>query len=164
LKLGLLRRSSWSEEEDKILIERYPEVGTDCFKLIPTRTFSACCNRVRTLSIKITDGLSGTEWSNAEDNIIKTNYPTEGGAISNRLPNRSPGSIKHHARVLKVKYLGPKRRTGQKRVRCIETSIIYDSARAAAKAMNISYKTIQANASGIKKSGGGYHWEYVDNE
>jgi hypothetical protein len=105
---------------------------------------------------------TGALWTAAENEIIKTYYAVEGGTIVNRLPGRTAATIKRQARVLGIKYQGPKRHTGQKRVKCVETSIVYTSAKEAAEDLGISYKMIQACASGTKRSGGGYHWEYIE--
>ena len=162
LKLNLQKRFAWSEEEDKILIDHYPTQGPECFKLLSDRSEAACRSRVTTLNLHMEVRPTGALWTAAENEIIKTYYTAEGSAIIDRLPGRTAATIKRQARTLGIKYQGPKRRTGQKKVRCKETSVIYTSAKAAADILGISYKMIQANASGTKKSGGGYHWEYVE--
>lgn len=162
LKLNLQNRFAWLEEEDEILRANYPTQGPGCFKLLSDRSVSACRNRVRTLGLCMEVRPTGALWTAAENEIIKTYYAVEGGAIISRLPGRTPATIKRQARALGVKYQGPKRRTGQKRVRCIETGVVYSSTKEAANTLNISCKMIQACASGTKKSGGRYHWAYVE--
>lgn len=44
-----------------------------------------------------------------------------------------------------------------KKVKCIETQVIYNSAREAGKELNISYKAISKNINGKSKSAGGFH-------
>jgi hypothetical protein len=45
-----------------------------------------------------------------------------------------------------------------KKIKCIETDMIYESARQAGQALNISYKTISKCINGKAKSAGGYHF------
>ena len=48
----------------------------------------------------------------------------------------------------------------KKKVRCIETGIIYESLTLASLETNIAKSSIMSCAKGNKKSAGGYHWEY----
>ena len=48
----------------------------------------------------------------------------------------------------------------QKRVRCVETGQIYDSAKQASEILNIGH--IHEVCKGKRQTAGGYHWEYVD--
>ena len=45
-----------------------------------------------------------------------------------------------------------------KKVKCVETQVIYNSAREAGKELNISYKAISKNINGKSKSAGGFHF------
>lgn len=45
-----------------------------------------------------------------------------------------------------------------KKVKCIETQVIYNSAREAGEQLNISYKAISKNINGKSKSAGGFHF------
>lgn len=49
-----------------------------------------------------------------------------------------------------------------KRVRCIETGIVYYSAREAARQLGIDSSTISKVCRGIKRTCGGFHWEYIE--
>lgn len=51
---------------------------------------------------------------------------------------------------------------GAKKVKCIETGIIYESVRGASRALNIGYTSIFNALAGRNPRGGGYHWEYVN--
>lgn len=51
-----------------------------------------------------------------------------------------------------------------KRVRCIETGVEYYSLGDAGRRTGISYKRISEVARGIRKTAGGYHWEYANPE
>jgi hypothetical protein len=162
LKLDLTKRTPWTTAEDEVLRKYYPKEGPKCFSRFLNRSEGSCKSRVAILGLSMEVRPTGVLWTEKENLIIKTYYPTEGSAVVSRLPNRTSATIKRQARVLGVKYIGPKRHTGQKRVKCIETGEVYNSAKEAAITFNISYKMIQACATGTKKSGGSYHWEYVD--
>ena len=162
IRLEIGKRSSWTAEEDAILKMYYPKEGPGCFIKLQDRSPSACRNRVKTLDLRMEARPTGALWTEEEIITLKTYYPIEGSVVASRLSGRTAATIKRQARVLNIKYTGPKRHTGQKQVKCLETGIIYTSAKEAAAALNISYKMIQANASGTKKSCSGYHWEYVD--
>lgn len=50
----------------------------------------------------------------------------------------------------------------KKRVKCIETGIVYETAAVAAKDVGLSRTAIQKCCSGNSKSSGGYHWRYEE--
>ena len=49
-----------------------------------------------------------------------------------------------------------------KRVRCIETGIIYESCHDVERKTGLSYKNISSCCNGKRKTVSGFHWEYVD--
>ena len=48
-----------------------------------------------------------------------------------------------------------------KPVLCVETGIVYYSAREANKQIGISYKSISSVCNKKRKTTGGYHWEFI---
>lgn len=52
-------------------------------------------------------------------------------------------------------------KSNSKRVRCIETEIIYNSIKEAAIAVGITSAGISLCCNGKRKTAGGYHWEFV---
>lgn len=48
-----------------------------------------------------------------------------------------------------------------KKVRCIETKVVYNSIKEASIQTEIGYSGISACCRGIRKTAGGYHWEFV---
>lgn len=50
---------------------------------------------------------------------------------------------------------------GNKKVRCVETGLIFESIADAARTLNLGYH-IGGCCNGTRKTCGGYHWEYVD--
>lgn len=51
---------------------------------------------------------------------------------------------------------------GYKKVECIETGIIYDSASVASRETGIDNSAITKCCKGMRKTIGGYHWKYVE--
>ena len=52
--------------------------------------------------------------------------------------------------------------SGYKKVRCIETGIIYSSIREASKQTGVCRSSISQCYNGKQKTAGGFHWEFVD--
>lgn len=52
--------------------------------------------------------------------------------------------------------------SGYKKVRCIETDIIYESLSEAARQTGICLSSISKCCNGKRKTAGGFHWEFVD--
>ena len=50
----------------------------------------------------------------------------------------------------------------RKKIKCVETGIIYNSVEEAAKEYNITGNAISACARGDNKTCMGYHWAYVE--
>ena len=53
---------------------------------------------------------------------------------------------------------------GTKKVKCIETGIIYSSLTEASLKLKIDCSSIGKCCKGLRKTAGGFHWEYVDEE
>lgn len=51
-----------------------------------------------------------------------------------------------------------------KKVICVETGIVYNSVTKASKATNISDSSIRGCCYGRRKTAGGYHWKFVDEQ
>ena len=79
--------STWTQEEDNIIIHHYPKEGSDVYTKLNNRTRRACNTRARFLGVKIDNYAN---WTAEEDNIILEYYKIDGPvAIVNRLPGRS---------------------------------------------------------------------------
>ena len=81
---------------------------------------------------KLNNCVDNLEWCDAKYNI---NYGTR------------------NARVAK---------TQSKKIRCVETGIIYDSIKEAEEQLGLSHGQITKVCQGKKKTTGGYHWEYYN--
>lgn len=55
-----------------------------------------------------------------------------------------------------------RRQQNCKRVLCIETGVIYESTREAARQTGIAQSSISQCCNGKLKTAGGYHWKYID--
>ena len=102
-----MRKKSWSEEEDSIIREFYPTEGKEITSRLKGRTLAAIRLRAYTLGIKLSeDVFKRNAWSEDDDNIIRSFYPEEGEAVSERLPGRTISAIKIRASKLGVRYRG----------------------------------------------------------
>lgn len=69
-----MKHKKWTEAEDNILRDNYPDLGfAGVAKLLPDRTEEACRVRARKLHIA-----QKTKWSPEEIEILKRDYPTLG--------------------------------------------------------------------------------------
>ena len=82
--------------------------------------------------IKIDNSLNNLEWLTAKENI---NYGT------------------HNKRIAAAR---------GKKVRCIETGIVYSSISEASRQTGINIGSISQCCNGKQKTAGGFHWEFVD--
>ncbi len=153
-KLGV----SWTKDEDNVLRAFYPKEGRECSTRIPNHSAAACGNRAHELGLYCLT----RRWTNEEIEILREYYLNEGRLVSSRLPNKDYGSIKSKAHQLglktKVVYFG----ANNKRVRCVETGIIYPSISDAFRKTHINCIGMACN--GKQETAGGYHWEFVDED
>ncbi len=52
----------------------------------------------------------------------------------------------------------------KRKVQCIETGKIFDNVNEAAESVNLSPRTLANHLRGYKKSAGGFHWQYIEDE
>ena len=91
-------RSKWTEEEDNIIREFYPIIGSDVYKKLPKRTKSACYCRVVSLGLKS----KYNKWTEEEDRILREFYPIIGSDVYAKLPGRTKLACKQRARMLSI--------------------------------------------------------------
>ena len=154
-QLGLSSQAGWTEEEDMILKSLYPIGGyRECIDKLKGKTKSAIYNRARFFQLEAPNN----QWTEEEINILKEYYPTMGvNECIKRLKGKTKSAIQNKAHNLKLR--GPVR---GKKVRCLETGEVYDSALKAMKQLGLT--GIDNCARGETKTAGGYHWEYVEEE
>lgn len=155
IKLGVKFDSNWwSKEEDEVLRNFWVHDRERALQLLPKRTFKNCQQR----AIKMGLLQEGYYWTDEEIATLKKYYVTGGKyEVKKHLTTKSIGQIASKASALKLKSPNHK-----KRIKCIETNEVYESASEAMRQTGI--KTIDTCARGKCKTAGGYHWEYVEEE
>ena len=97
--------NAWTPEEVKVLVERYPDMGTRVIELLPGRTATAINKKVAKLNLRVKEPKPGKSpyraWTPEELNILVTYYPALGYSVFEMLPNRTAGAI-----AQKVQQLG----------------------------------------------------------
>lgn len=86
---------------------------------------------------KMNNNVNNLEWCNSQYNI---NYGKRNEIVSKKLTNH------------------PKK---SKKIRCVETGIVYSSSREIERELGYFHSNILACCNGKRKTRGGYHWEYV---
>ena len=89
--------NAWTSEEDQILKDNYPIMGSDVYKLLQNRTKGSCLSRADILGISI-----NSHYSEKEDQILKNNYPIMGSDVYKLLPGRSKSSCRMRAHALGI--------------------------------------------------------------
>ena len=169
--LGLTtnKRLAWTLEEDEILREYYPEMGSKIISLLPNRTVQSILQRANAFGLEYT---ATNKWTEEEKEIVCKFFPIEGiKGVQERLPNKPKKSIQSMACTLGIKMIDPnqnRRGQGHKKVRCVETGVIYESIAEASRLTGIGKPGIceackySAGLPSRQQRAGGYHWEYVD--
>ena len=151
----------WTKEEDNILRTYFYSEGSSVYKRIEGRDRSSCSRRAHNLGLITKEGIK--RWSEEEDCILFKYYTTLGAkGCLKYLNTRDVNSIQARAMFLKLKFEGKVDWVKSKRIKCIETNIIYNSPKEAAEDLNLKVGLIRAAANGQQKSCGGYHWKYLE--
>ncbi len=168
--IDAMKWTSWTEEEDAWLKTYYtknfsvPQMVT-LFKEAfsnTSHTDAAIKARMKTLRLSTIENVR--HWTKEEDELVLTYYASMGTDCINMFSNRSRDQLKQRARTLGIKTAGPKNR---KKVRCIESGLVFDSGRDAAnwatgRQCKDSGSIGQALKNSVNALAYGYHWEYVD--
>lgn len=89
----------WSEAEDEIIRKNYLTLGSaGCAALLPGRTLETIRARAERLRC-VRPRSTPKAWSDAEDQILREYYPTEGPACVSRLSGRTKGAVKIRAQL-----------------------------------------------------------------
>ena len=90
----------WTKEEDDIIREYYPIMGTEVFTKLNDRTKSACLSRAVFLNVH----KENNTWTKEEDDIIREYYPIIGYKVVDKLPGRTISACRNRAIILKIKF------------------------------------------------------------
>ena len=158
LKLPMIDRFlKWTDEEQNIIRNFLILEGKKILDKLPNRTWSQILHEAHELGISIRKSKLAI-WTEDEENIVKQYYVEEGyKGCQKRGVNKTQSEIASKAAYFKLR---SKRQN--RKVLCIETNVLYESAAEASRQTSIA--TVALAASGKAKTAGGYHWKYVDEE
>lgn len=107
-KLGVTNSNFlWSPEEDEILYKHYRKLGTHCADLLPNRSRASVISRAKRLGLVWASDV----WQPDEDAVIRRLYAEHGPkAVHGELPHRTVAAIGNRARMIGVRYHGPRGR------------------------------------------------------
>ena len=89
----------WTKEEDDIIREYYPTMGSKVASKLPERSELTCVNRAGFLNVKCK---CKSEWTKEEDEILREYYPIMGTKVASKLPGRTEGACKSRAKRLNI--------------------------------------------------------------
>ena len=155
-KLGVKyeNRGTWEEWEDEIIKEFFPSEGVMVYKRLTAynRSKSACQHRARRLGVSF----EKIQWTKEDDAILIQYYPKCGKKVASMLENHTEKACMARAAQLN---LSAPNQNGSKKVRCVETGIVYESIKAASIAVG---KNVHNALSKRPCKVAGYHWEFVE--
>ena len=96
-------RKDWEKYEIEILYKYYPTEGAAVSERLPNHPKDSIRSKANSLGLFFKDFKRGEDYTAEEDTIICKYYPTEGTAVSKRLNNRTPESVRSRANRLGVK-------------------------------------------------------------
>lgn len=102
--------SNWSESEIAVLKEYFPVEGLKVCNRLPDRTAKAVEFKAYSLKLKAASRARAPVWSSEELATLREFYPIEGGAVAQRFPSRSAGSISTKAHELGLRVDRSRRR------------------------------------------------------
>ena len=156
-------KNKWSEEEIRILKEEYPTMGVKIIDKLNNKSRQSICMKASSLGIKNMSKSSRYKTKETKDFIIK-NYPELGSRkcaeiLGVSIPYVRSIASKFGIRTTSHDATNIRISKNAKKVRCIETGIVYNS-------MRDVYKQLRINVfyclHGTCKTAGGYHWEYAE--
>ena len=157
-----INKYGWENIEHKVLYENLTKEEAEQ-KEIELIAFYKSNQRKYGYNIENGGNCVGKMSEETKKKISKSNIGKNTG-IKNGMYGKHPkgefkkGNIPHNKGK---KTSEEERRKRSKPVLCVETGIVYYSAREANKQTGISYKNISRVCNKIKKTTGGYHWEFV---
>ena len=157
-----INKYGWKNIEHKVLYENLTKEEAEQ-KEIELIAFYKSNQRKCGYNIENGGNCVGKMSEETKKKISKSNIGKNTG-IKNGMYGKHPkgefkkGNIPHNKGK---KTSEEKRRKRSKPVLCVETGIVYYSAREANKQIGISYKSISSVCNKKRKTTGGYHWEFI---
>ena len=157
-----INKYGWKNIEHKVLYENLTKEEAEQ-KEIELIAFYKSNQRKYGYNIENGGNCVGKMSEETKKKISKSNIGKNTG-IKNGMYGKHPkgefkkGNIPHNKGK---KTSEEERRKRSKPVLCVETGIVYYSAREANKQIGISYKSISSVCNKKRKTTGGYHWEFV---
>lgn len=167
LGISLINRG-WSDKEISMLNEKYPIFGSNIPELLLTKNKSAIVAEAKVLGIRYVGKGSRNNASNIKEFLVKY-YPIYGPQYCAEQLGLSLGTIHGYAseiRKMGIRLNSPKRTTlpkNSKKILCVETGKAYDSLGQAKRETGITAICYALQDCG-KRTAGGYHWEYVEDD
>lgn len=155
--LGLSNAGLWTKEEVEIIKKYFLKDRKKCFRLLPNRSEQAISSKASRLKLAFDNNF----YTKKEEKIIAL-YANKGSKKiieilkKNGFRERDANSIRAKAKKLGVKV------KSYKSIRCVETGVIYASCLDVEKKTGFRNGLISACVRGKRKTGYGYHWEYVE--
>ena len=157
-----INKYGWKNIEHKVLYENLTKEEAEQ-KEIELIAFYKSNQRKYGYNIENGGNCVGKMSEETKKKISKSNIGKNTG-IKNGMYGKHPkgefkkGNIPHNKGK---KTPEEERRKRSKPVLCVETGIVYYSAREANKQIGISYKSISSVCNKKRKTTGGYHWEFI---
>lgn len=157
-----INKYGWKNIEHKVLYENLTKEEAEQ-KEIELIAFYKSNQRKYGYNIENGGNCVGKMSEETKKKISKSNIGKNTG-IKNGMYGKHPkgefkkGNIPHNKGK---KTSEEERRKRSKPVLCVETGIVYYSAREANKQIGISYKSISSVCNKKRKTTGGYHWEFI---
>lgn len=94
----------WTSEELEILRKYYPMEGSEVSNRV-NHSPASCRTRAGLIGLHFYETKGGKiSWTEEEDDIIRTYYPTHGSSITKRLPGKSKSAVVARAIRLGVQH------------------------------------------------------------
>ncbi len=97
-ELGIKRTQYWSDDECKLLIDKYNSDRENIYLFFPDRSESAIKHKALKLGL-----IDSKKWTQEMDEIIRMYYPLEGGNVYKRIKGKSKYACQIRASMLGVK-------------------------------------------------------------
>lgn len=92
----------YTEEEDAIIMEKYPTIGVKVAELLPDRDIKSIALRAKHLGYSKQDHAKGDTWTDEEVELLRKNFTKMGSTIVCLFPNRTLAAIRNKAQMIGI--------------------------------------------------------------